>query len=83
VRVTRHEHISLPASSAGAQSAVRTARALPGDGAREGAHGAHWQSGRAERIHAPSLGVTRMLELYRDNEAPYTPRRTASFHVFV
>ena len=83
MRVSRHEHVSLPASSAGMPSAARPARALPGDGGRDAAQGWHGQAGRAERINAPSLGVTRMLELYRDNEAPYAPRRTASFHVYV
>ncbi len=83
MRVSRHEHLSLPASSAGGPLAARAARALPGEGGREGMYGSHTHAGRTERIDAPSLGVTRMLELYRDNEAPYAPRRTASFHVFV
>ena len=83
MRVSRHEHVSLPASPAGMPSAARPARALPVEGRRDAVAAVDGQAGRAERIHAPSLGVTRMLELYRDNEAPYAPRRTASFHVYV
>ncbi len=80
MRVSGHDHVSLPVSSAGSPLAARAARVLPGGASVSVAHG---QAGRAERIGAPSLGVTRMLELYRENERPYARPQLSSFHVHV
>ena len=80
MRVTRYDPSASPVSKNGPPQDTRQARALPGD--PRAASG--WTSGaRAERIEAPSFGVARMLELYRENETPYVPPRRSSFHVRV
>ncbi len=77
MRVSPYEQ-SLPAPRASLD--VRAARALPGD---QSQRGAFFSAGRPERIVGPSFGIARQLELYRENEAPYTPPALSRFHVFV
>ena len=77
MRVSPYEQ-SLPAPRASLDA--RAARALPSG---QTPRGEFFAGSRAERIVGPTFGIARQLELYRENEAPYTPPARARFQVFV